>query len=140
MKDFKGLEIGQKASVKRIFTKRDLIERATLIGDENPVFSDQKYLDDSQFRDLIVPGDLLGSMISYLLGTKLPGPGTGWLKQKFRFPNPAYVNEEITAEVKITRIRHEKDLVNLNTYCTNPSGETVCKGEALVLIKDLQKS
>jgi acyl dehydratase len=79
----------------------------------------------------------LGGLFSFLLGTRLPGRGTNWLKQRLVFPRPAYPGQEITARVEITRLRPEKELVNLRTTCTNPQGEIICDGEALVLVKDL---
>ena len=85
-----------------------------------------------------VPGPLLAGMISDLLGTRLPGRGTNWLKQKVSYPAVANVGEVITAVVEITRLRPDKDLVNLRTTCTNPVGTIVCEGEALVLVKDLE--
>ena len=76
------------------------------------------------------------TMFSDLLGTKLPGRGTNWLKQSLRFPAPAFPGEPITATVEIIRLRPDKDLVNLRTVCANAAG-VVCEGEALVLVKDL---
>jgi acyl dehydratase len=84
-----------------------------------------------------VPGGLLGGMFSDLLGTKLPGRGTNWLKQSLRLPAPAVPGEAITATVEIIRLRPEKDLVNLRTVCTTAGG-IVCEGEALVYVKDLE--
>jgi 3-hydroxybutyryl-CoA dehydratase len=120
----KGLAIGQTASDTRTFTEQDLAEYAALAAKSS--------------QSDIVPGPLLGGMFSCLLGTRLPGRGTNWLKQKFAFPAPAHVGEEITATVEIIRLRPEKDLVNLRTVCANPAGVIVCEGEALVLVKDLE--
>ncbi len=60
------------------------------------------------------PGQV-GGMISDLLRTNLPGRGTNWLKQRYGFPAPARVGEQITARVQAIRLRPEKDLVNLRT-------------------------
>jgi acyl dehydratase len=87
---------------------------------------------------LQVPGGLLGGLFSFLLGTRLPGRGTNWLKQRLVFPAPCYAGQEVTARVEIVRLRPEKDLVNLRTACTVPGGQVVCEGEALVLVKDLE--
>ena len=87
--------------------------------------------------ELQVPGGLLGGLFSFLLGTRLPGRGTNWLKQRLAFPAPCYAGQEVTARVEIVRLRPEKDLVNLRTVCT-AAGRVVCEGEALVLVKDLE--
>jgi 3-hydroxybutyryl-CoA dehydratase len=126
----KGLEVGQTAVVRRTFTKADLDEFASLSG--------ALPLTEAGLARTI-PGPLLAALFSYILGTKLPGRGTNYLKQRLHFLAPAHLDEEITATVAIIRLRPEKDLVNLRTVCQDPRGQVVCDGEALVLVKDLQR-
>lgn len=133
----KGLSVGMRAEARRTFRAQDLAEYASLTGDTNPVFTDAGYARERGLRGPIVPGGLLGGLFSYLLGMKLPGKGTNYLKQRLEFPLPAYRSEEVTAAVEIVRIRPEKQLVNLSTICTNARGELVCAGEALVLVSDM---
>lgn len=118
-------QVGQQATTRRAYRAADIAEYAALTG---AVLADATR----------VPGPLLGGLFSYLLGTTLPGRGTNYLKQHLEFPLPAHVGEEITATVEIVRLRPEKDLVNLKTVCTNPRGEIVCRGEALVKVKDVE--
>ncbi len=118
-------QVGQQATTRRAYTASDIAEYAILTG---AVLQDPNR----------IPGPLLGALFSYLLGTTLPGRGTNYLKQRLEFPAPAHVGEEITAKVEIIRLRPDKDLVNLKTVCTNPRGETVCRGEALVKVKDVE--
>jgi acyl dehydratase len=127
-----GLALGELASIERTFTRADLLEYASLAGFPAP--ADQA---DAPGAHVVIPGPLLGALFSYLLGTRLPGPGTNYLKQRLAFPAPAYINSEITATVEIVGQRLEKDLVNLRTLCTDPEGRVVCEGEALVLVKDV---
>jgi len=122
----KGLEIGQRAATTRTFTHADLAEYAALTGDQAAAAGEPR-----------VPGPLLGGLFSTLLGTRLPGRGTNYLKQRLAFPAPAYIGEEITATVEVIRLRPEKALVNLWTVCTNPAGQVVCEGEALALVRDV---
>jgi acyl dehydratase len=135
----KGMVAGQSAVQKRIFSNDDLKAYISISGDENPLITDLSFARELGFKGFPLPGGLLGSMFSHILGTKLPGRGTNWLKQTLHFPAPAYLNEEITARVEIIRLRPEKNLVNLRTYCTNSAGNLVCDGEALVLVKDLEQ-
>ncbi len=116
--------LGQQASLTRTFTAADLAAYRALTGDTSPQPG--------------VPGPLLGGLFSQLLGTRLPGRGTNWLKQALTFDRPAALDEAITATVTITRLRPEKHLVNLRTICADAAGEIVCDGEALVLVRDLE--
>ncbi|WP_296765760.1 phosphate acetyltransferase [Sediminimonas sp.] len=79
-----------------------------------------------------VPEPLIAGMVSYLLGVHLPGPGTNYLKQDLRFEAPAPLDTEITAAVEVTRLRPEKQLVDLWARCTLPDGTLLCEGRALV--------
>lgn len=127
----KGLEVGQRASVTWTFTRNDVVEYAALTGDTRLGVAGHE-------RDtMILPGPLIGGLFSHLLGTRLPGRGTNWLKQRLCFERPARVGDALTATVEITRLRPEKELVNLKTVCRDGSGETVCDGEALVLVRDV---
>jgi len=134
---FKGIEVGQRAETRRAFGLSDLAEYVDLVNDDNPIFADVAYARRLGFRDVLVPGGLLGGMISLLLGTRLPGQGTNYLKQRLEFPAPAYAGQELTAAVEVVRLRPEKQLVNLATTVQGPSGEVVCRGEALVLVSDV---
>lgn len=126
---YKGLDLNQSASIMSTFSHEDLAEYIALTGDANPIYSGDA---------ATVPGALHGGLFSFLLGTKLPGRGTNWLKQNLAFPGQSHHNDVITASVEIVRIRPEKDLVNLKTVCLNQKKEILCEGEALVLVKDLE--
>jgi acyl dehydratase len=135
---FKGLRIGQRAETRRTFTAQDMAEYSDLTGDANPLFADPDYTRQGGLVGPIVPGALLGGLFSCLLGTQLPGQGTNYLKQKLVFSAPAFADQELTASVEIVRLRPEKKLVNLYTVCTDPAGEAVCDGEALVWVSDVK--
>jgi len=134
---FKGMELGQSAETARTFTAADLDEYADLTGDTNPLITDANYARRRGLEGRLVPGGLLGGLFSYLLGTRLPGPGTNYLKQRLHFPDPAYAGQDLIARVEIVRLRPEKQLVNLSTICADPAGRVVCYGEALVLVSDV---
>lgn len=134
---FKGFEIGQRAEIRQSFSMRDLAEYAELTGDANPLFTDPAYARGQGLEGACIPGGLLGGLFSYLLGTQLPGQGTNYLKQRLGFPKPAGVDQALVASVQVTRIRPEKQLVNLSTLCIDPAGDVVCQGEALVLVSDV---
>lgn len=124
----KNLELGMSASCSRTFSEEDRKLFMKLSG--------EKCLPDEGEKHPI-PEPLIGGLFSYLLGTELPGFGTNYLKQQMTFTGKGFYNETLTATVKITRLRPEKHLVNLETTCTNASGEVICLGEALVLARDI---
>lgn len=125
----KGLILNQSASSTRTFSAEEVAAYRALTGDGGLHFG--------EVAATAVPGPLLAGMISDLLGTRLPGRGTNWLKQQLSYPAAAQVGEVITAVVTITRLRPDKDLVNLRTTCAKADGTLVCAGEALVYVKDL---
>jgi acyl dehydratase len=127
----RGLAISQQASTTRTFTAEDVAAYRALTGDAGLGFG-------AVGGETAVPGPLLAGMFSDLLGTKLPGRGTNWLKQQLQFPAAAHVGEKITATVQITRLRPEKELVNLRSTCTTAAGIIVCSGESLVWVSDLE--
>lgn len=86
-----------------------------------------------------VPEPLIGALFSYLLGVRLPGPGTNYLKQEAEFRGVAHVDEPLTARVEVTRLRPEKHLVDLRTTCRNGSGALICDGRALVYVEDVAR-
>jgi 3-hydroxybutyryl-CoA dehydratase len=116
------LAVGQKAALTRVFVADEVDEFAALVGS------------DSGRR---VPSALVGGLFSTLLGTRLPGRGTNWMKQTLRFREPARVGEVLTATVEIVRLRPDQRLVNLRTVCVAASGALICDGEALVLCKEM---
>ncbi len=133
-----GLRPGMSASSTRDFSQADLDEYGDLSGDRNPIFRDDSEARHRGFAGRIVPWPLLAGMFSDLLGTRLPGRGTGWMKQQLRYPSAAYPGEALTASVSITRLRNDKELVNLATVVRAADGRIVCDGEALVLVRNLE--
>jgi acyl dehydratase len=120
------LRIGSRAGRRRVFDAAAVAAYRRLSGDRGLGFG----APDG------VPGPLLAGMISDLLGTELPGPGTMWMKQDLHFPAAAPVGEEVVAAVEVIRLRPEKGLVDLATSCT-AGGVEVLTGRALVLVPGL---
>jgi acyl dehydratase len=84
------------------------------------------------FKDVIGHGMWSGSLISTVLGTKLPGPGTIYLSQSLKFSRPVYIGDEITVSVTIVEKKDKNRLV-LECKCTNQKNETVTSGVAEVI-------
>lgn len=124
----RSMDIGKRADLRRSFNLADLAEYAGLIHGLHT---------SAGMLTAAIPGSLLGSLFSCLLGTRLPGQGTNYLKQRLEFHRPAYPMQELTASVEVIRVRPDKQLVNLLTLCINAAGEQICSGEALVLVSDV---
>lgn len=133
-----GLHPGMSASSARSFSVADLDEYGDLTGDRNPIFRDDDEARTRGFKGRIVPWPLLAGMFSDLLGTRLPGRGTGWMKQQLRYLCAAYPGEKLTATVSVTRLRADKELVNLATRIRAGDDRVICDGEALVLVRNLE--
>lgn len=119
----KPLRLGDTAQTSRTFTDQELLDLHALTG--APITAGE------------VPEPLINGLFSYLLGVDLPGQGTNYLKQETRFLNTANLGEPLTASVKITRLRPEKYLVDLETNCHAPDGRLIATGRALVYAKDV---
>lgn len=131
------LSQGQRAQITRVFTVADVVAYRALSSDIGLAFGPAAVGNDNDVTRH-VPGPLLAGLFSDLLGTRLPGRGTNWLKQQLSYPAVALIGEPITATVEIVRLRPDKQLVNLRTTCTDATGRVVCEGEALVLVKDVE--
>lgn len=117
------VEAGDTADVTRCYSADDLARYRALGGGAT--------------RGDEVPEPLIGALFSYLLGVRLPGVGTNYLKQESRFLAPARIGETLTARVRVSRLRPEKHLVDLVTTCTNAAGDLICEGRALVYVRDV---
>ena len=132
-----GMRPGMFKEKKRVFSANDLMEYGNLSGDRNPILREPELARVAGFKGVIVPWPLLAGMFSDMLGTDLPGRGTGWMKQKLIYQCAAYPQEELTARVEITRLRADKELVNLRSTIVAGDGRLVCDGESLVLVRNL---
>ena len=132
---WQGLTVGQTASLRRAYTAADYDAYLALLGETNPLYNDATFARRLGLRAAPLPGPLLGALFSCLLGTRLPGRGTNWLKQRLVFRRAAYPGDELEATVQVSRLRPEKALVNLRTWIM-AGGQCVCDGEALVWVGD----
>lgn len=130
------LYVGQSASLKKIFTSEELNCFSEMSLDKNPIHLDEDYAKNSIFGKRIVYGYLTASLFSGLIGSDLPGKGSIYLSQTLNFKKPVYINEEVTATVKITNIRADKPIITLETICTNGKGEIVIDGNAVIKLLD----
>jgi 3-hydroxybutyryl-CoA dehydratase len=127
------LNIGEKASLKKQITEADVLRFAEVTGDKNPVHIDAEYARQARFKERIAHGMLTASLISAVIGTRLPGPGNIYVSQTLEFKAPVKFGDVIEAEVEIIEKIPERNRVRLKTVCRNQDGTVVLEGEAVVL-------
>lgn len=130
---FDELEIGESASFVRLVGRDDIDLFAMVSGDENPAHLDTAFAATDLFGHIVAHGMWTGALVSAVLGTRLPGPGTIYLGQDLRFRKPVAPGDTITVTVTVQEKRPEKRIVLLDTRCTNQRGEEVLTGTATVI-------
>lgn len=127
------LTIGQSASLTKTYSADDIRAFADASGDHNPVHLDEAYAAGTVFGRPIAHGMLVAGLISAVLGTQLPGPGTIYLSQQMKFKAPVHIGDSIRADVEVIAIREGKPIATLRTNCYNQDGKLVIEGEAVVM-------
>jgi 3-hydroxybutyryl-CoA dehydratase len=129
------IRVGDTAEFSKTITDADVRVFADLTGDHNPVHLDEDYASNTRFKRRVAHGMLTASLISSVLANKLPGEGTVYLSQSLKFVAPVYLDDTVTARVTVTDVREDKPIATLETVCLNQRGETLVKGEAVVLFE-----
>ena len=130
---FDELEIGQNAQLVRTLTQQDIQAFAAVSGDTNPAHLDPEYASDTLFHGVIAHGMWGGALISALLGTQFPGPGTIYLQQDLHFSRPVRIGDTLSVSVTITAKDDAKKRVDLDCEVLNQNAERVLYGSARVL-------
>lgn len=133
---FDTLAVGDSASLTRIAAPDDIDLFAALCGDVNPSHMDATFAAHGRFGHIVVHGMWTGTLVSAVLGTRLPGPGTIYLDQTLAFHHPVALGDAITATVIVKEKRADKRIVILDTRCINQSGQCVLSGLATVMAPD----
>jgi acyl dehydratase len=126
------LRVGQKESVKRTFSQSDFDRFAALSGDDNPIHVDAGFAARTRFGRTVAHGMFLYSVVSGVLGTRLPGPGTMQVEQELMFPTATPAGEEVEMRVEVTEVRPAEGLAELTTLVVRPDGNPGLQGRALV--------
>ncbi|KAJ8889747.1 hypothetical protein PR048_009248 [Dryococelus australis] len=125
----KPLAVGDSVTVKKVVTSEDVENFRNLTGDSNPIHFGS---------EAIVHGALLNGIVSGVIGTRLPGPGTKVVAQCLEFPNACCVEDEVCVTVTVTSVR--KIVVCSFTCVTSHNKKTVLKGEAKLIVSSDEKN
>lgn len=130
---FEDLSVGMTSIFAKTVTEADIVMFAGISGDTNPVHINQLFAEGSMFKNRIAHGMLSASLISTVVGTRLPGPGCIYVSQNLRFRAPVKAGDTVVARATIKEILPERRRVALTTVCT--VGDTVViDGEAVMLV------
>lgn len=126
--------IGQSASLTKTITETDVYLFAGITGDLNPAHVNEAYASGTRFQHRIAHGMLSAGLISAVLGTQLPGPGSIYMGQTLKFLAPVYFGDTLTATATVKELIPEKNRAVLSTEVVNQNGTVVTTGEATLLL------
>ncbi|MEW5835096.1 MAG: bifunctional enoyl-CoA hydratase/phosphate acetyltransferase [Pseudomonadota bacterium] len=130
---FEEIAVGDTAAIERTLTAEDIQLFAVMSGDVNPQHLDPDFAASTRFHGVIAHGMWGAALISAVLGTRLPGPGTIYLSQTLKFLAPVHIGDTLTIRVTVrSKDEARKELV-LDCSCVDQAGQCAIQGEALVL-------
>ncbi|MGE3889070.1 MAG: MaoC family dehydratase [Vicinamibacterales bacterium] len=124
------LQVGQTATRQLTLTADHVRKYSEISGDYNPLHYDEAFAAGTKFGRLVVQGGLTTGLLHALVATDMPGPGTVFLSQNWKFTAPVYIGDTITAHVEVLKVHQTKPVSQLAVRVTRQTGETVLEGEA----------
>jgi acyl dehydratase len=122
--------VGQRAERSLTLTSKHVQTFAELTGDYNPLHFDEPFVARTKFGKLVVQGGLTTGLLHALVAMDMPGPGTVFLSQNWKFTAPVYIGDTITASAEVLSVHASKPVTQLAVRVTRQSGEVVLEGEA----------
>lgn len=130
---YEDLSLGMTAVYGKTLTDADVLMFTGVSGDTNPLHQNRDFASQTMFGEPIVHGMLTASLISTLIGTRLPGPGCIYMDQSLKFKTPVRVGDSVVAKVEIIDLDEERPYCMLNTVC-EVDGAVVLEGKAKVKV------
>lgn len=127
------LKVGDIAYFAKTISETDIYQFAAVTGDFNPAHVNEVYAKTTFFKNRIAHGMLTLSLVSNVLGTELPGPGTIFVSESVEFMAPVYIEDTIEASVEVVEINAEKNRIKFEAFCTNQHGKKVARAEGVVM-------
>ena len=122
--------VGRRASRSLTVTAEHVQKFAEISGDYNPLHFDAAFAARTKFGRLVVQGGLTTGLVHALVAMDMPGPGTVFLSQNWKFTAPVYIGDTITAEAEVTSVHPSKPVTALHVQIRRSDGTTVLEGEA----------
>jgi 3-hydroxybutyryl-CoA dehydratase len=134
---FEDLAPGMSDVFSKTITEADLLLFAGVSGDTNPIHLDEDFASRTMFESRIAHGMLTASLVSTVLGTRLPGPGAVYISQSVRFLAPVRIGDTVIARAAVAEVLAERRRVRMSTVCM--VGERkVLDGEAVLMVPSRQ--
>ncbi len=131
-KTYGEIAVGDHAELVRTLKPQDIELFAVMSGDVNSAHVDADYARTDMFHGVIAHGMWGGALISAVLGTELPGPGTIFLDQSLKFEAPVGLGDTVTVRVEVTE-KQENGRLLLACTCLNQHRKMVIEGVARVI-------
>jgi acyl dehydratase len=122
--------VGQKASRTMTVTPEHVRTYAELTGDYNPLHFDESFASRTKFGRLVAQGGLTTGILHALVAMDMPGPGTVFLSQNWKFTAPVFIGDTITAEAEVLSVHATKPVCQMRIVVIRDGGEVVLEGEA----------
>ena len=130
---FEDLRIGMRETLMRTVMDGDVVDFARISGDDNPIHLSERYAAKTRFGQRIAHGLYTASLISAVLGTRLPGPGAVYRSQTLNFHAPVKIGDVVTAVVEVVELVPEGRKARLHCEAL-VDGQVVLDGEASVSV------
>ncbi len=124
------LKLGQKTTRSITFTVEHVIKFAEISGDRNPLHFDEEFAANTKFGKLVVQGGLTTGLLHALVAMDMPGPGTVFLSQNWKFTAPVFIGDTITAEAEVLSVHESKPVSQIKFEVRRQDGEVVLEGDA----------
>jgi acyl dehydratase len=124
------LVVGQTASRTLTVTSKHVRLYTEITGDRNPLHYDEAFVAGTKFGRLVVQGGITTGVLHALVAQNMPGPGTVFLSQDWKFTAPVFIGDTITGSVEVLSVHDSKPVCRLRVEVTRAEGETVLEGEA----------
>jgi acyl dehydratase len=124
------IAVGQRATRRLTLTEEHVRKFAEISGDRNPLHFDAAFAAGTRFGRLVVQGGLTTGLLHALVAMDLPGPGTVFLSQNWKFTAPVFIGDTITAHAEVVSVHASKPVTQLHVYVTRQDETVVLEGDA----------
>jgi 3-hydroxybutyryl-CoA dehydratase len=130
---YEELELGMQAAFEKTVTQAEVVQFGDISGDLNPAHFDQEFARGTRLGERVVHGMLTASLVSAVLGTRLPGPGCLFVSQTTHFKAPVRAGDTVSVQATIVRLDDQRQFAEFETRCSVDQ-ITVLEGSALVWV------